>query len=177
MKSSAPGLRDARAFGSSAPHHKRHERKTCPRKFPWESTRSSRSRPSPSASSATPATACSSPGPSSRKRERARRQRPRDVPGLPRRDPRPRRLAVRRLGLPGELRSHEIHTPGDAPDVLVAMNPAALKTNLADLKPGGMLHRERRRVHARATSRRPATRRTRSRTPPSSRTTRSSPST
>ena len=33
----------------------------------------------------------------------------------------------------------EIHTPGDAPDVLVAMNPAALKTNLADLKPGGML--------------------------------------
>jgi 2-oxoglutarate ferredoxin oxidoreductase subunit alpha len=35
--------------------------------------------------------------------------------------------------------AREIHTPGDAPDVLVAMNPAALKTNLADLKPGGML--------------------------------------
>jgi 2-oxoglutarate ferredoxin oxidoreductase subunit alpha len=35
--------------------------------------------------------------------------------------------------------SREIHTPGDAPDVLVAMNPAALKTNLQDLKPGGML--------------------------------------
>ncbi|HSD21935.1 MAG TPA: 2-oxoacid:acceptor oxidoreductase family protein, partial [Anaeromyxobacter sp.] len=35
--------------------------------------------------------------------------------------------------------SREIHTPGDTPDVLVAMNPAALKTNLADLKPGGML--------------------------------------
>jgi len=33
----------------------------------------------------------------------------------------------------------EIHTPGDAPDVLVAMNPAALKTNLADLRTGGML--------------------------------------
>jgi 2-oxoglutarate ferredoxin oxidoreductase subunit alpha len=33
----------------------------------------------------------------------------------------------------------EIHTPGDAPDVLVAMNPASLKTNLADLKTGGML--------------------------------------
>ncbi|HEY7723801.1 MAG TPA: 2-oxoacid:acceptor oxidoreductase subunit alpha [Anaeromyxobacteraceae bacterium] len=32
-----------------------------------------------------------------------------------------------------------VHTPGDAPDVLVAMNPAALKTNLADLRPGGML--------------------------------------
>jgi 2-oxoglutarate ferredoxin oxidoreductase subunit alpha len=35
--------------------------------------------------------------------------------------------------------SKEIHTPGDAPDVLVAMNPAALKTNLADLRQGGML--------------------------------------
>jgi 2-oxoglutarate/2-oxoacid ferredoxin oxidoreductase subunit alpha len=32
-----------------------------------------------------------------------------------------------------------VHTPGDAPDVLVAMNPAALKTNLQDLQPGGML--------------------------------------
>ncbi len=35
--------------------------------------------------------------------------------------------------------SHEIYTPGDAPDVLVAMNPAALKTNLADLPRGGIL--------------------------------------
>jgi 2-oxoglutarate/2-oxoacid ferredoxin oxidoreductase subunit alpha len=31
------------------------------------------------------------------------------------------------------------HTPGDAPDVLVAMNPAALKTNLQDLRGGGLL--------------------------------------
>jgi 2-oxoglutarate ferredoxin oxidoreductase subunit alpha len=31
--------------------------------------------------------------------------------------------------------SSDIHTPGDNPDVLVAMNPAALKTNLKDLKP------------------------------------------
>src|SRR4026209_1148781 len=31
---------------------------------------------------------------------------------------------------------HDILTPGDAPDVLVAMNPAALKANLADMKPG-----------------------------------------
>ena len=30
-------------------------------------------------------------------------------------------------------------TPGDAPDVLVAMNPAALKANLADLPGGGLL--------------------------------------
>jgi 2-oxoglutarate ferredoxin oxidoreductase subunit alpha len=34
---------------------------------------------------------------------------------------------------------HDILTPGDAPDVLVAMNPAALKTNLADLPKGGTL--------------------------------------
>ncbi len=35
--------------------------------------------------------------------------------------------------------SKEIHTPGDHPDVLVAMNPAALKVNLADLKKGGVI--------------------------------------
>jgi len=35
--------------------------------------------------------------------------------------------------------STEIHTPGDAPDVLVAMNPAALKVNIDDLKEGGTL--------------------------------------
>jgi 2-oxoglutarate ferredoxin oxidoreductase subunit alpha len=35
--------------------------------------------------------------------------------------------------------SNEIHTPGDAPDVLVAMNPAGLKTNLKDLIEGGTL--------------------------------------
>src|SRR6201987_6111566 len=35
--------------------------------------------------------------------------------------------------------SHEIHTPGDSLNTLVAMNPAALKTNLKDLEPGGML--------------------------------------
>ncbi len=35
--------------------------------------------------------------------------------------------------------SREVYTPGDQPDVLVAMNPAALKTNLADLQAGGIL--------------------------------------
>jgi 2-oxoglutarate ferredoxin oxidoreductase subunit alpha len=35
--------------------------------------------------------------------------------------------------------SQDVFTPGDAPDVLVAMNPAALKTNLRDLKKGGVL--------------------------------------
>ena len=33
----------------------------------------------------------------------------------------------------------DILTPGDAPQVLVAMNPAALKTNLRDLEPGGKI--------------------------------------
>ena len=33
----------------------------------------------------------------------------------------------------------DIFTPGDAVDVLIAMNPAALKMNLADLKTGGIL--------------------------------------
>ena len=33
--------------------------------------------------------------------------------------------------------SNDIQTPGDEPDVLVAMNPAALKTNLSDLKKSG----------------------------------------
>ena len=37
------------------------------------------------------------------------------------------------------IADYDIHTPGDVPDVLVAMNPAALKTNLADLKRGGVL--------------------------------------
>ncbi len=35
--------------------------------------------------------------------------------------------------------SSDIHTPGDQPDVLVAMNPAALKTNVMDLPAGGAL--------------------------------------
>jgi len=35
--------------------------------------------------------------------------------------------------------SHDIKTPGDQPNVLVAMNPAALKTNIADLEEGGSL--------------------------------------
>lgn len=34
---------------------------------------------------------------------------------------------------------HDIYTPGDEVDTLVAMNPAALKTNLGDLKRGGTL--------------------------------------
>ena len=35
--------------------------------------------------------------------------------------------------------SNDIHTAGDDLDVLVAMNPAAMKTNVDDLKQNGML--------------------------------------
>jgi 2-oxoglutarate ferredoxin oxidoreductase subunit alpha len=35
--------------------------------------------------------------------------------------------------------SVDIYTPGDQPDVLVAMNPAALKANIGELAPGGVL--------------------------------------
>ena len=35
--------------------------------------------------------------------------------------------------------SHDIFTPGDAPEALIAMNPAALKVNIGDLKKGGLV--------------------------------------
>ena len=35
--------------------------------------------------------------------------------------------------------STSIETAGDEPDVLIAMNPAALKVNVADLRPGGLI--------------------------------------
>jgi 2-oxoglutarate ferredoxin oxidoreductase subunit alpha len=42
-------------------------------------------------------------------------------------------------GFQVQFSSHRVYTPGDEPDVLVAMNPAALKANLADVKRGGTL--------------------------------------
>jgi len=47
-----------------------------------------------------------------------------------------------RAGVSGfqvQFASHEVHTPGDRLDALIAMNPAALVTNLADLPKGGLL--------------------------------------
>jgi 2-oxoglutarate ferredoxin oxidoreductase subunit alpha len=35
--------------------------------------------------------------------------------------------------------SSDVYTPGDSVDVLIAMNPAALRMNVADLKPNGIL--------------------------------------
>ena len=70
---------------------------------------------------------------------------------------------------------HDILTPGDRPNVLVAMNPAALKTNVQGPAEGRHADRQLRRVQRARTSTRPATRRTRSRTArsPSTRCTRS----
>jgi 2-oxoglutarate ferredoxin oxidoreductase subunit alpha len=47
-----------------------------------------------------------------------------------------------RAGVSGfqvQFASHEVFTPGDVVDALVAMNPAALVTNLNDLRKGGLL--------------------------------------
>src|SRR5665213_4435990 len=38
-----------------------------------------------------------------------------------------------------QFSSGDVFTPGDSVDVLIAMNPAALKTNIKDLKPNGIL--------------------------------------
>ena len=38
-----------------------------------------------------------------------------------------------------QFSTNEVYTPGDEPDVLVAMNPAALKSNLGDLPHGGTI--------------------------------------
>lgn len=38
-----------------------------------------------------------------------------------------------------QFSSKDIYTPGDKVDVLVVMNPAALKVHLSDLKPGGII--------------------------------------
>jgi 2-oxoglutarate ferredoxin oxidoreductase subunit alpha len=38
-----------------------------------------------------------------------------------------------------QFASHDVLTPGDEPDVLVAMNPAALKVNLRDVPKGGLV--------------------------------------
>lgn len=47
-----------------------------------------------------------------------------------------------RAGVSGfqvQFASHEVHTPGDTLDTLIAMNPAALVTNMADLRAGGLI--------------------------------------
>ena len=38
-----------------------------------------------------------------------------------------------------QFAAEQVFTPGDEPDVLVAMNPAALKVNIADVPRGGLI--------------------------------------
>src|ERR687884_1353744 len=65
-----------------------------------------------------------------------------DIPTLP---DSPAEIRAPAGSLPGvsgfqlHFADHDILTPGDRPNVLVAMNPAALKTNLHDLPPSGTL--------------------------------------
>lgn len=42
-------------------------------------------------------------------------------------------------GFQVQLSSRDIHTPGEVPDALVAMNPAGFKVNIDDVKPGGIV--------------------------------------
>jgi 2-oxoglutarate ferredoxin oxidoreductase subunit alpha len=42
-------------------------------------------------------------------------------------------------GFQVRIASYDIHTPGDESDVLVAMNPAALKVNVREVAPGGLI--------------------------------------
>ena len=67
------------------------------------------------------------------------RQRPVDAAELPGRDPRASGHAARRLVLPAALRRPRHPDAGRPPDVLVAMNPAALKANLGRPARGGTI--------------------------------------
>jgi len=66
------------------------------------------------------------------------RQRPGDPAELPRGNPSPAGT-LPRLVLPIQIADYDILTAGDRPDVLVAMNPAALKANIGDFAPRGMV--------------------------------------
>ena len=71
---------------------------------------------------------------------RGLRQRHQHAARLPGRDPRAGRLTARRVRASRSASRRRRSTrPGDQPDVLVAMNPAALKTNIGDLPAGGAL--------------------------------------
>ena len=69
----------------------------------------------------------------------ALRQRPGDLADFPAEIRAPAGSLPGVSGFQLHFADHDILTPGDQPDVLVAMNPAALKTNLADLPKGGVL--------------------------------------
>ena len=120
------------AAAPAAPGHQRLRQRTPPHG-------SNRSSPSPSASPATPATACSSPAPSSPTPPPSLGNDITTFPDFPAEIRAPAGTLAGVSGFQVHFASTDIHTPGDALDTLVAMNPAALKTNLKDLQPGGIL--------------------------------------
>ena len=93
-----------------------------------------------SASPATPATACSSPATGSRTSRPSPATTSRRCPTSPQRSA-PRRDARRGRAFQLHFADHDIFTPGDALDVLVAMNPAALKREPGRPRAGGIAHR------------------------------------
>ena len=86
-----------------------------------------------SVSPATPATACSSPATQFTDTSALRRQRRHHASRLPRRDPRAAGTLAGVSAFQVHFADYDIFTPGDEVDILVAMNPAALKTNISDL--------------------------------------------
>ncbi len=58
---------------------------------------------------------------------------------LPRRDPGPQGTLPGVSSFQIQIADYDILTAGDRPDVLVAMNPAALKANVSDLPRGGLI--------------------------------------
>src|SRR5260370_3921109 len=60
-------------------------------------------------------------------------------PGFPAESRAPAGTLAGVSGFQVQFSSSDVYTPGDAVDVLVAMNPAALKMNIKDLKKNGIL--------------------------------------
>ena len=119
-----PGVGSNGPNGSANGHPRKHR------------NRSSRSQ---SGSPATPATACSSPARSSPTPPPSLGNDIATFPDFPAEIRAPAGTLAGVSGFQVHFSSTDIHTPGDALDTLVVMNPAALKTNIKDLQPGGIL--------------------------------------
>ena len=94
---------------------------------------------SSSASPAIPATACSSPATGSRSASALFGNDLSTLPEFPAEIRAPAGTLAGVSAFQVHISDHDITTPGDASDVLVAMNPAALKADLDRLEPGGTL--------------------------------------
>ena len=90
-------------------------------------------------SPATRATGCSSPGCSSPPKSALAGNDIATLPDFPAEIRAPAGTLAGVSGFQLNFSSSEIFTAGDEPNVLVAMNPAALKANLDDLPPNGVI--------------------------------------